>query len=110
MLRYEVNSSVRGPLVLTIHHLEISQSERVVWAAEELSLPYTLKLYKRDPRTRLAPPEYKALHPFQSAPVIVDDGVVMAESGAIVEYLVRKYGGGRLEVAPHDAQFPEYLF
>jgi len=85
--------------MLTVHHLGKSQSERIVWLCEELGLPYELKLYDRDPVTRLAPPEYKALHPMGAAPVIDDGGVVLAESGAIIEYLVGRYGAGRLAPA-----------
>ena len=77
--------------MLTIHHLRISQSERIVWLAEELGLDYELKLYNRDPETRLAPPELKALHPMEIAPLIEDGDTMLGESGAIVEYIVGKY-------------------
>ena len=86
--------------MLTVHHLGISQSERIVWLCEELSIPYELKVYERDAVTRLAPPEYKALHPFGTAPVITDGKVVLSESGAIIEYIVERYGKGRLAVRP----------
>ena len=66
--------------MLTVHHLGISQSERIVWLCEELSIPYELKRYERDPVTRLAPPDYKALHPFGTAPVITDGAVVLADT------------------------------
>ena len=82
--------------MLTVHHLGKSQSERIVWLCEELGIPYVLKIYDRDPVTRLAPPEYKALHPIGAAPVITDDDLVLAESGAIIEYIVGNYGEGRL--------------
>ena len=96
--------------MLTVHHLGISQSERVVWLCEELGLPYRLVRYERDPVTRLAPPEYKTLHPFGTAPVITDDDLVLAESGAIIEYLLARYGGGRLAI-PHGApEFADYLY
>lgn len=75
--------------MLTIHHLGRSQSERILWLCEELGLPYDLRLYARDPVTILAPPELQALHPIGAAPIIEDNEVVLAESGAIVEYIIR---------------------
>ncbi len=96
--------------MLTVHHLGVSQSERIVWLCEELGIPYELRLYARDPVTRLAPPEYKALHPCGTAPVIEDDGVVLAESGAIIDYILARYGDGRLTVAPSAPDFPAFLF
>ena len=96
--------------MLTVHHLGISQSERIVWLCEELELPYRLVRYDRDPVTRLAPPEYKALHPFGTAPVITDGEFVLAESGAIIEYLLAKHGDGRLVIAPGRPEFADYLF
>jgi len=96
--------------MLTVHHLGKSQSERIVWLCEELGLPYELKLYDRDPVTRLAPPEYKALHPMGAAPVIDDGGVVLAESGAIIEYLIARYGNGRLVLAPNHPDFPHFVY
>ena len=96
--------------MLTVHHLGISQSERIVWLCEELELPYRLMRYERDPVTRLAPPEYKALHPFGTAPVITDGDFVLAESGAIIEYLLAKHGGGRLVVPSDRPEFADYLF
>jgi glutathione S-transferase len=95
--------------MLTIHHLGVSQSDRIVWLMEELGLPYRLKWYDRGP-DGLAPPEYRALHPAATAPVIEDDGRVLAESAVIVEYISHKYGGGRLSVMPGDASYPEYLY
>lgn len=82
--------------MLTVHHLGKSQSERIVWLCEELGIPYELKRYARDSVTMLAPPDYKALHPIGSAPVIVDGDLVLAESGAIVDYIMTRYGKGRL--------------
>jgi glutathione S-transferase len=96
--------------MLTVHHLGISQSERIVWLCEELALPYELVRYERDKITRLAPPEYKALHPFGTAPVIVDGAVVLAESAAIIEYIIARHGKGRLAVPPDAPNYPEYLF
>ena len=78
--------------MLTVHHLETSRSQRILWLLEELGVPYELSLYRRDKATRLAPPELKKIHPLGKSPVITDDGEVIAESGAIIEYLVEKYG------------------
>jgi len=96
--------------MLTVHHLGKSQSERIVWLCEELGLPYQLKVYDRDRVTRLAPPEYKALHPLGAAPVLEDNGLVLAESGAIVEYLTAKYGKGRLVLAPDHPDYGQFVY
>ncbi|NJD32513.1 MAG: glutathione S-transferase [Gammaproteobacteria bacterium] len=77
--------------MLTVHHLETSRSQRILWLLEELGVPYELKIYRRNPVTRLAPPELKQVHPLGKSPVISDDGEVIAESGAIIEYLAEKY-------------------
>ena len=78
--------------MIVVHHLETSRSHRILWLLEELDLPYELKVYKRDSKTRLAPPELKMIHPLGKSPVIEDDGEVIAESAAIIEYLVELYG------------------
>ena len=78
--------------MIIVHHLENSRSQRILWLLEELGVAYELKLYKRDAKTRLAPPALKAIHPLGKSPVIVDDGEVIAESGAIIEYLAETYG------------------
>lgn len=96
--------------MLTVHHLGISQSERIVWLCEELGLPYELKRYERDKVTRLGPPEYKALHPLGTAPIITDGDVVLAESTAIMEYIMARYGNGGLVPAVTDPSFPDYLY
>jgi glutathione S-transferase len=96
--------------VLTVHHLGRSQSERIVWLCEELGLEYELKRYERDPTTRLAPAEYKALHPIGTAPVIVDGDLVLAESGAIIEYIIAIYGRGRHAGPPGHREFAQYLY
>jgi glutathione S-transferase len=96
--------------MLIVHHLGKSQSERIVWLCEELGLPYQLRVYDRDEVTRLAPPEYKALHPLGAAPVIEDDGLVLAESGAIVEYLAAKYGKGRLVLTPDHPDYGQFVY
>jgi len=71
--------------MITVHHLETSRSQRILWLLEELGVPYAMKIYRRDPMTRLAPAELKAIHPLGKSPVISDDGQVIAESGAIIE-------------------------
>jgi glutathione S-transferase len=96
--------------MLTVHHLGRSQSERVVWLCEELGIPYELRRYERDPVTMLAPPEYKALHPLGAAPVITDGELVLAESGAVVEYLRATHGGGRLAPPAGHPDHPGYLY
>ncbi|MFN5903277.1 MAG: glutathione S-transferase family protein, partial [Novosphingobium sp.] len=96
--------------MLTVHHLRISQSERIVWLCEELGIDYDLKLYTRREDNRLAPDEYKALHPMGIAPVITDDDLVLGESGAICEYIDRKYGGSRLSPGVDDPDFADHLF
>ena len=96
--------------MLTIHHLGVSQSERIVWLFEELGLPYELVRYERDPTTRLAPAEYKALHTFGTAPVLDDGELRLAESGAIIEYVIHTHGEGRLAVAPGASHYADYLF
>ena len=95
---------------LTVHHLGYSQSERIVWLCEELGLSYELKRYHRRKDNRLAPPEYKALHPMGSAPVIHDGALALGESAAIVEYLIATYGEGRLAVKRDEPGFAEYLY
>lgn len=82
--------------MLTVHHLENSRSQRILWLLEELEVDYEIKRYERNKRTSLAPPELLTVHPLGKSPVISDDGVTVAESGLIVEYLIEKYGNGRL--------------
>jgi glutathione S-transferase len=96
--------------MLTVHHLGKSQSERIVWLCEELGIPYELKVYDRDAVTRLAPPEYKALHPLGAAPVMQDGDVLLAESGAIVDWIIAKHGKGRLVLAPDHPDFADFLY
>jgi len=84
--------------MLIVHHLNNSRSQRVLWLLEELELPYEIKHYQRDAKTQLAPPELKAIHPLGKSPVVTDDGAVIAETGAILEYIVEK-AGGRLRPA-----------
>ena len=96
--------------MLTVHHLGKSQSERIVWLCEELGIPYELKVYDRHPVTRLAQADYKALHPIGAAPVITDGDVVLAESAAIIDYIVAKYGKGRLVLAADHPDFAQFLY
>lgn len=96
--------------MLTVHHLGKSQSERIVWLCEELAIPYELKCYTRDAKTMLAPPDYKALHPIGTAPAITDGALVLAESGAIIDYIVAKYGQGRLTLSVDDPDFAPFLY
>ncbi|QEE23614.1 glutathione S-transferase [Rhodanobacter glycinis] len=86
--------------MITVHHLNNSRSQRILWLLEELGVPYEIKRYQRDPKTMLAPPELRAVHPLGKSPVVDDDGTVLAESGAIVEYLADRYGTGTL-IPPH---------
>jgi glutathione S-transferase len=95
--------------MITIHHLGISQSDRIVWLMEELNLPYQLKWYNRK-EDRLAPEEYLALHPAATAPVIQDGDLVLAESAAIVEYICHRYAGGKLTIGPDQPNYVEYLY
>lgn len=96
--------------MLTVHHLGRSQSERIVWLCEELGIPYDLKLHERDKATLLSPPALKALHPLGAAPVIEDGEVLLAESGAVIEYIIARHGGGRLALRPDDPAYPDYLY
>ena len=95
--------------MITIYHLGVSQSDRIVWLMEELGLPYELKWFDRG-EDRLAPAEYLALHPAAMAPVIKDGDLVLAESTAIVQYIAYKHGNGRLTVAPDAENYAEYLY
>ena len=96
--------------MITVHHLGKSQSERIIWLCEELGLPYELKRYTRDPVTNLSPPELKALHPMGTAPLLSDGELLIAESGAIMDYILAKHGGGRLTLAPGHPDFAQSLY
>lgn len=95
--------------MITVYHLGVSQSDRVVWLMEELGLPYELVWFDRC-EDMLAPPEYVALHPAAMAPVIRDGDLVLAESTAIVQYIAHRHGGGKLTVAPDAGSYPDYLY
>jgi glutathione S-transferase len=92
--------------MIVVHHLNNSRSQRILWLLEELGLEYDIKRYQRDPKTMLAPPELRQIHPLGKSPVITDGDLTLAESGAIIEYLVGRYGNGRLAPA---ADTPEKL-
>jgi glutathione S-transferase len=94
--------------MLTLHHLNDSRSQRILWLLEELSIPYEMKHYQRDVRSRLAPPELTAIHPLGKSPVISDGALKIAESGAIVDYLIRTYGGGKMMPAVGAADYETY--
>ena len=96
--------------MLTIHHLGVSQSERIIWLCEELGIPYALKRYQRDPATMLAPAEFKALHPLGTAPIITDGDLVLPASGAIIDSITGKYGNGPLSVPPSSPELANYVF
>ena len=94
--------------MLVVHHLNDSRSQRVLWLLEELGLTYDIKHYQRDVVTRLAPPELKAVHPLGKSPVLSDGERTVIESGAIVDYLIRHHGNGRLQPAASSPDFESY--
>jgi glutathione S-transferase len=94
--------------MLTLHHLNDSRSQRILWLLEELGTPYEMKFYQRDARTRLAPPELEAIHPLGKSPVIADGDLKIAESGAIVDYLIRTYGNGKMMPKAGTPQYETY--
>jgi len=94
--------------VLVVHHLNESRSQRILWLLEELGVPYEIAFHQRDAQTRLAPPELAAIHPLGKSPVIVDDGQTVIESGAIIDYVIRRHGGGRLAPDPASPDYDVY--
>ena len=94
--------------MLTVHHLNDSRSQRVLWLLEELGTPYEIRPYARNATTRLAPPELATVHPLGKSPVVEDDGLTLIESGAIVDYIIRRHGGGRLQPAAGTRDFEAY--
>ena len=94
--------------MITVHHLNESRSQRVLWLLEELGVPYEIKFYARDTTTRLAPPELMKVHPLGKSPVLEDGGQTIIESGAIVDYLIRHHGKGRLQPAVGTTDFEVY--
>ena len=95
--------------MITVHHLNNSRSQRVLWLLEELGLPYEIKRYERNPATMLAPPELKAVHPLGKSPVIEDAGTIVFESGAITDWILRRHGHGRLIPQQGTAAHEDYL-
>ena len=102
--------------MITLHHLETSRSQRILWLLEELGLPYEIKIYQRDPKTRQAPAALKAVHPLGKSPVITDGEETIAESGAIIEYLVERYAAqaqdelAQLQPAPGSPDYRQSRF
>ena len=96
--------------MIVVHHLNNSRSQRVLWLLEELGLPYEVKHYQRDAKTMLAPPALRAVHPLGKSPVITDGEVTVAESGAIIEYLIDQYGRGRLKPLPGTRERLRYTY
>jgi glutathione S-transferase len=95
--------------MIVVHHLNNSRSQRILWLLEELQLPYEIKFYQRDATTNRAPPELKAVHPLGKSPVISDGARTIAESGAIVDYIIRRHADGRLAPAPDAPDHETYL-
>ena len=94
--------------MIIVHHLNDSRSQRILWLLEELGAPYEVRHYARDVNTRLAPPELNSVHPLGKSPVVEDQGRVVIESGAIVDYLIRRYGQGRLQPDASTAEYDAY--
>ncbi|HEY9883680.1 MAG TPA: glutathione S-transferase [Thermosynechococcaceae cyanobacterium] len=96
--------------MITVHHLDNSRSQRILWLLEELGLEYDIKYYKRDPKTLLAPVALRQVHPLGKSPVITDGTLTLAESGAIIDYLVEQYGEGRLAPPPSTPERSRYTY
>ncbi|RYF94583.1 MAG: glutathione S-transferase [Caulobacteraceae bacterium] len=94
--------------MLTVHHLNESRSQRILWLLEELELPYEIKFYSRDATTRLAPPELKAVHPLGKSPLITDGDMTVIESGAIIDYIIRRHANGRMAPDPATPAYDRY--
>ncbi|MBJ7264494.1 MAG: glutathione S-transferase [Burkholderiaceae bacterium] len=95
--------------MIEIHHLNKSRSRRITWLLEELGTPYEVIAYQRDPETGLAPDTLKAIHPLGKAPIMRDGDIVLSESGAIVQYLIERYGAGKFAPSPSSADYPAYV-
>ena len=94
--------------MIIVHHLNDSRSQRILWLLEELALPYEIKRYQRDATTRLAPPELQKVHPLGKSPVVTDGDRTITESGAIIDYIIRRHGGGRLQPSTESPAYDEY--
>jgi glutathione S-transferase len=94
--------------MITVHHLNESRSQRILWLLEELEVPYEIQFYQRDER-KMAPPELQRVHPLGKSPVISDDGRAIAESGAIIDYIVRHYGNGQMRPDPESTAYDDYV-
>lgn len=96
--------------MLTVHHLENSRSQRVLWLLEELEVPYEIVRYARDPKTMLAPPELRTIHPLGKSPIVTDGSETLAETGAIVEAILERHGAGRLTPPPGSAEYRQMRY
>jgi len=96
--------------MIIVHHLNNSRSQRVLWLLEELGLEYEIRRYQRDPKTMLAPPSLRAVHPLGKSPIITDGALTLAESGAIIEYVIDRYGDGRLAPATGTPERLRYTY
>jgi glutathione S-transferase len=96
--------------MITVHHLNESRSQRILWLLEELEVPYEIKFYWRDPHTKMAPPELRQVHPLGKSPIVTDEGRAIAESGAIIDYIIRHHGGGRLQPDPSSSAYDDYVY
>ena len=94
--------------MITVHHLNESRSQRILWLLEEIGTPYDIKFYQRDATTRLAPPELMAVHPLGKSPVISDEHGTIIESGAIIDHIIRKHGGGALAPQAESVDYEVY--
>jgi glutathione S-transferase len=95
--------------MISVHHLNDSRSQRILWLLEELGLAYEVKSYQRDPQSRFAPPELRSISPVGKSPVISDNGVTVHESGAIIDYIIRRHASGRLQPATESPAYDEYV-
>ena len=96
--------------MIVVHHLNESRSQRILWLLEELEVPYDIRFYWRDPHTKMAPMELRQIHPLGKSPIITDDGRAIAESGAIVDYIIRHHGDGRLGPDPKSEAYDDYVY
>lgn len=96
--------------MIVVHHLNNSRSQRILWLLDELGIAYRLEQYRRDPNTNLAPPELLAIHPLGKSPVMQDGDLILAESGAIIEYLIERHGDGQLKPQPGTPEHVRYLY